>query len=263
MKTENIFYRSSNAYRMVRHLTIVISLIILFSACATPPQKVQWKQDAAQPLTCSKGPDCEAKWTRALLWVENNAKSKIQIANETIITTDFPTYSNNAVISITKTEKDAGIYAINFRASCSAIMGCEPTILELKASFANYVMKSIDAPLAAGQAATKGQKEKDVVTLKADLGIVTVKTSRAAADKLGMKEPKGTRIIYIGSDSAAFDFGLHPDDVILKFAEKTIDDAQDLDAALEQTVPPKIVPITIWRAGAGEMVISVRFQKVP
>ncbi len=241
-----------------------MSLIVLLSACATPPQKVQWKQDAAQPLTCSKGADCEEKWARALTWVENNAKTKIQIANETIITTDFPIYSNNAVISITKVEKDAGIYAINFRASCSAIMGCEPTILELKASFVNHVMKSIDAsPATTGQAAAKGQKETDVATPKADLGIVTVKTSRAAADKLDMKEPKGTRIIYIGSDSAAFDFGLHLDDVILKFAEKTIDDAQDLDAALEQTVPPKIVPITIWRAGTGEMVISVRFQKVP
>ena len=262
MKTENIFYRASNTHRMIRYLTIVMCLIFLLSACATStPQKVQWKRDAEQPLTCSKGPDCEAKWTRALLWVQNNAKSEIQIANETIITTGFPLYNNNAVISITKTEKDAGTYMINFRASCSAIMGCEPTILELKASFANYVMKSIDTQPAGASSTSKTQKEKGIVIPKADLGVVTVKTSRAAAEKLGMKEPKGTRIIYIGSDSAAFDAGMHVDDVILKFAETIIDDAQDLDAALEQTVPPKIVPITIWRAGAGEMVLTVRFLK--
>ena len=261
MKTVNIFYGASNTHRMIRYLTIVVCLIFLLSACATSTQKVQWKRDAEQPLTCSKGPDCEAKWTRALLWVQNNAKSEIQIANETIITTGFPLYNYNAVISITKTEKDAGTYMINFRASCSAIMGCEPTILELKASFANYVMKSIDTQPADASSIPKMQKEKGIVLPKADLGVVTVKTSRAAAEKLGMKEPKGTRIIYIGSDSAAFDAGMHVDDVILKFAEKITDDAQDLDAALEQTVPPKIVPITIWRAGAGEMVITVRFLK--
>lgn len=263
MKTQDNCFWRSGVYGMVKHLTIVVCLIFLLSACATSTRQVQWNLDAAQPLTCSKGPDCEAKWDRALIWVQNNAKSKIQIANETIITTNFPSDTSYAVFSITKTEKDTGIYAINFRASCSAIMGCAPTILELKASFANYVMKSIDSPPTDGSSTAKTQKNKVIVMPKADLGAVTVKTSKPAADKLGMMEPKGARIIYIGSGSAAFDSGLHLDDVILKFAEKTINDAQELDAALEQTVPPKIVPIAIWRAGAGEMVIPVRFQKAP
>ncbi|MBA4391584.1 MAG: hypothetical protein C0399_11720 [Syntrophus sp. (in: bacteria)] len=263
MKTQDIRCGRLSVYGMVRYLTIVMCLIFLLSACATSPHQGQWKRDAAQPLTCSRGPDCEAKWDRALIWVQNNSKSKIKIANETIITTDFPNDSSYAFLSITKTEIDTGTYAINFRGGCSAIFGCTPTVLELKASFANYVMKSIDTSPTDKLSTPKEQKDKDVVRPKADLGIVTVKTSQTAAGKLGMKEPKGARIIYIGSDSVAFDAGLHLEDVILKFAEKTIDDAQDLDAALEQTAPPRIVPITIWRAGAGEMVISVRFQKIP
>jgi hypothetical protein len=258
MKTENIWYGPSSAYKMVKHLTIAMCLIFLLSACAT---RAQWKQDAAQPLTCSKGPDCEAKWNRALIWVQNNSQSTIKIANETIITTDVPSDRGSAVISITKTEAEPGTSTINFRAGCSWILGlgCAPTILELKASFANYVMKSSDLLPTDGPQTAKAQSDKGIVRPKANLGVVTVKTSQTAANKLGMREPTGTRIIHIGSDGVAFDSGLHLDDVILKFAEQTINDAQELDSALEKTVPPKTIPITIWRAGVGELVISVRF----
>jgi hypothetical protein len=257
MKTENIWYGPSSVYKMVKHLTIVMCLIFLLSACAST-QQAQWRKDAAQPLTCSKGPDCEAKWDRALIWVQNNSESKIQIANETIITTHIPYNSSSATISITKTETDPGTYTINFRAGCSSMLGCTPSILELKASFANYAMKSIDLLPTDGSQKSKAQSDKGIVRPKAKLGAVTVKTSQTAANKLGMKEPRGTRIIYI-EPGAAFDSGLHLDDIIFKFAEQTINDAQELDSALEKTVPPRTIPITIWRAGVGELVIPVSF----
>ena len=261
MKTENIWYGPSSAHKMVKHLTIVMCLIFLLSACATSfKQRAQWKQDAAQPLTCSRGPDCEAKWDRALIWVRNNSESTIDTATESIITTHIPQNSSSALITISKTEDDPGTYTIYFRAGCPWILGCTPSILELKASFANYVVKSIDLLPTDGPQTAKAQSDKGTVRPKANLGVVTGKTSQTAANKLGMKEPKGTRITYIGSDGVAFDSGLHLDDVILKFAEQTINDAQELDSALEKTVPPRTIPITIWRAGVGELVISVRFQ---
>jgi hypothetical protein len=259
MKTDNIWYGPSSAYKMTKLLTVAVCLIILLSACATQ-QRAQWEQDAAQPLTCSKGPDCEAKWDRALKWMQNNAEPTIQIANETIITTNIPSDRASAIISITKNETEPGTYTINFRASCSWIFGlyCTPSILELKASFANYVMKSVDPLPTEGPQKPKTQSDKGIVRPKAKLGAVTVKTSQAAANKLGMKEPKGTRIIYI-EPGAAFDSGLHIDDVILKFADQTITDEEALDSALEKIVPPKTIPLTIWRAGAGELAISVQF----
>jgi hypothetical protein len=258
MKTENIWYGSSSAHKVVKHLMVIMCLIFLLSACEST-QKVQWKQDAAQPLTCSKGPDCEAKWDRALIWVQNNADAKIQIVNETIITTHVPQNSSSAIISITKTEAGPETYTIHFRAHCSWILGCTPSISELKASFANYVMKSIDPLPADGQQKSRAQSEIRIVRPKVKLGAVTAKTSQAAASKLGMKEPMGTRIIYI-EPGAAFDSGLHLDDIILKFAEQTINDDLELISALEKIVPPKTVPVTIWRAGAGELVIPVRFD---
>jgi len=69
----------------------------------------------------------------------------------------------------------------------------------------------------------KAQKDRDIAVPKADLGVVHRKTNQTAADKLGMKEPKGVRIVYIGPNSVAFDSGLHLEDVILKFGDKTMD----------------------------------------
>jgi hypothetical protein len=260
MKTENIRYGSSSAYKMIRHLTMVICLIFLLSACSTTSstQRAQRKKDAARPLTCSKGPDCEAKWDRALIWVQNNSEAAIQIANETIITTRTPQNSSSPVISITKTEAEPGTYAIHFRANCSWILGCTPSISKLKASFANYIMKTTDLPPINGPQKAKAQSNQGTVRPRANLGVVTVKTNQATANKLGMKEPRGTRITYIGP-GAAFDSGLRLDDVILKFAEQTINDDQELDSALEKTGPAGTIPVTIWRAGTGELVISVRF----
>jgi hypothetical protein len=260
MKTKNIWYGFSSAYKMIKHLTMVFFLIFLLSACATSlTQRAQQKHDAGQPLICSKGPDCEAKWDRALIWVQNNSEAAIQIANETIITTRTPQNSSSPVISITKTETGPGTYAIHFRANCSWILGCKPSISKLKASFANYIMKPTDLSPADGPRKTKTQSDKGTpVRPRANLGVVTVKTSQAAANKLGMKEPRGTRITYIGP-GAAFDSGLRLDDVILKFAEQPINDDQGLDSALEKTGLAGTIPITIWRAGTGELVISVRF----
>jgi DNA-binding beta-propeller fold protein YncE len=258
MKTENIWYGFSSAHKTAKHLTIVVCLILLLSACAST-QQAQRKKDAAQPLTCSKGPDCEAKWDRALIWVRNNTASKIDTANESMITVRIPPKSSSAVFTITKDKADPETYTINFRAGCSSMFGCTPSILELKASFANYVMRSNDLLPTGGPQTPKAQGDKGIVRPKANLGVVTVKTSQTAANKLGMKEPRGTRITYIGSDGVAFDSGLHLDDVILKFAEQAINDDQELDSVLEKTVPPKTIPVTIWRAGVGELVISVKF----
>ena len=121
-----------------------------------------------------------------------------------------------------------------------------------------FVAESTNLLPADGPQKSNTQSDKGFIRPKANLGVVTVKTNPAAANKLGMKEPRGTRITYIGP-GPAFDSGLRMDDVILKFADQTISDDHELDSALERTAPPKTVPVTIWRAGAGELLISVRF----
>lgn len=263
MKTENFYCRSLSTSSIVRNPVIVISLIFLLSACTgmSSTQRSQWTRDAGQNLTCFKGPDCEVKWERALTWVKNNAEAPIKIANETIITTDYPYNSKDAYFSITKTENYPGSYTINFRANCSSVFGCSPSILELKASFANYVIKSIDTSTASESQKTDPKKDM-IVRPKANLGVVTVKVNQITANKLGLKEVKGTRVTYVGP-GAGFDSGLQLDDVIFKFAEHPINDDQELDAALENTVPPKTVLITIWRPGKGETAIPVYFEATP
>lgn len=249
---------TGNAYPYKRAITVLCLILLLCAGCTTASslQRAQWKKDAAQPITCKKGPDCDAKWSRAFKWVQDNADSSINIANETIITTDTPIVWSSPIFSITKTEAEPGTYIINFRASCAWLLGCEPSILELKASFANYVMKSTDVP---SETKTQGTKRITIMRPKANLGVVTVKTTQAAAARLGMKEPAGTRIIHIGSDGAALDAGLRVDDVILTFGTEPVHDDEGLESALERITPPATVPLTIWRQGVGEITISVSF----
>lgn len=248
---------SSSGKRLLVGLLAAICAISLLSNCSsTSAQRAQWTRDAAGPLSCSKGADCEEKWERALNWVRENADAPIQHADDTIITTAIPSYSPSAVVSVTKNKETSETYSINFRAGCSSIFGCEPSILELKASFANYVMRSIG--FSSTGSLGKSKIDKDITRRKAQLGAVTVKVDQNTANRLQMKGPQGTRITHIGS-GPAFDSGLRTDDVILKFGQQTISDDQELDAALERTAVPAKILITIWRAGEGEIVMPVQF----
>lgn len=258
MKTEDMRSRHRDYRRITHHATVLVGLVLLLSSCATLQQNPQWRVDAAQAVTCTRGADCEAKWNRALTWMENNAKAPISIFDDTLISTEIPDDSSHALLSVTKDETAAGTYIIHFRGHCSSLLGCRPGVLELKASFVNYVLKTSSS---GDVSSLRTGKEREKARPKADLGAVAIKTNQAAAQKLGMKETGGVRIIYIGPSGAAFDSGLLLDDVILKFAGRTINDVDDLDAALEQITPPRKVPATIWRAGTGESALSVIFSK--
>ncbi|HVN95499.1 MAG TPA: PDZ domain-containing protein [Syntrophorhabdaceae bacterium] len=264
MERRNVNYHCLNPRKTGLRFILLLIVLAFVTACATSPQKAQWKRDTSKPLYCSKGNDCEAKWSRALAWVKGNARSGIKIASDTIISTETPNTSDDAAFSITKVKTNEETYTINFRASCHGLLGpsisgCKPSVLELKASFANFVMKA-DASAATDATATSTpEKNRMPAKPRVDLGAVATNTSAAAAVRLGMREQRGVRIIFIEPDGIAFDRGLRQDDVILKYGEKTINDVADLNAAIEETVPRETVPITIWRAGAGEMVVSVQF----
>lgn len=238
---------------MVRHLLVLFLCFLFLSACATstPQQKAKWELDASRPVTCLQGPDCEAKWGRALIWVQDHSRWKLRIANDTLITTEGPFDSTDAAYSITKVLTGKGTYSIVFRAGCGNVFGCVPSILELQASFVNFVMGSIKPPDAI--------IKKDANTEKMKFGVLAAKTNSSTANILGMKEPKGVIIVSVVQDSVAFSAGLRQGDAILKYGDKMINDVQDMQAAVAETALGSTIPITIWRAGHGEMVLSAHF----
>lgn len=254
---------------MIRHCSVLISFLLVLSACATPQQKAQWEFEASRPVTCSQGSDCEVKWSRALIWVQDHSRWKLRIANDTLITTEGPFDTTDAAYSITKVPTGTGTYTIVFRAGCGNMFGCVPSILELQASFVNFVMGSIKPLPAVIQKDATTEKikpppaiiQKDATTEKLKFGVRMAKTNLAAANILGMKEPKGVIIVSVVQDSVAFGAGLVQGDAILKYGEKIVNDVSDLQAAIAATAPGSTIPLTIWRAGRGEMVITAQFHQ--
>jgi len=237
----------------IKHYSALILCLLILTACATPQQKAIWDFEASRPVTCSQGSDCEVKWSRALIWVQDHSRWKLRIVNETIITTEGPFGTTDAAYSITKVPSGTGIYTIVFRAGCGNMFGCVPSIVELQASFVNFVMGAIKPPTAIIQ--------KDAATEKLKFGVIMSKTNAAAANILGMKEPQGVIVVSVVQDSVAFNAGLVQGDAILKYGEKKVNDVSDLQAAIAATAPGSTIPLTIWRARHGEMMITAQFHQ--
>jgi hypothetical protein len=278
---------SGGGNEMKRHLILFILCLLFLSACATtkptpqqeallqlevtakptpqqealpqlevtakptPQQEALLQLEASRPITCSQGQDCEVKWGRALLWVQDNSRWKIRIANDTLITTEGPRDTTDAAYEISKDLTDKGIYSISFHAWCGNRFGCFPSISELQASFVNFVKGPMKTPPAV--------IEKDATTEKTKFGVRIANTNSSAANILGMKEPKGVIIISVVQDSVAFSAGLKQGDAILRFGDKIINDVQDVQTAVAKTKPGSSIPVTIWRSGPGEMVILTQF----
>jgi hypothetical protein len=92
------------------------------------------------PVVCTRGPDCDAVWSRAAAWVVQHSSYKIQTANDSIIQTMGPTqYNPSPAYTITKTANAAGNYEVRLAGGCDNIFSCIPSIEESRASFKQFV----------------------------------------------------------------------------------------------------------------------------
>ena len=71
---------------------------------------------------------------------------------------------------------------------------------------------------------------------------------------------RGAIILKVDKESVAFKAGLLAgQDIILKYGDNIINNEADIESSVFKTVPGSIVPITIWRRGVGEIVLTARF----
>ena len=70
----------------MRHtiMLVVCTAALVVAGCTslTPQQEAQIQANANRRVTCSKGADCDTKWGRAIAWISQNSRWKIQIQNE-------------------------------------------------------------------------------------------------------------------------------------------------------------------------------------
>ncbi|HLG85683.1 MAG TPA: hypothetical protein VKZ79_00635 [Alphaproteobacteria bacterium] len=108
-----------------------------------PEQQAAVQAQAARPVVCSTGGDCEVKWGRALQWVLNNSAYKVQSQSDAMISTMGPLPDDpRPAYTITKMAQGNGTYLIDFRAGCDNIFGCVPNLMVAKADFVVAVMGS-------------------------------------------------------------------------------------------------------------------------
>ena len=100
---------------------------------------------------------------------------------------------------------------------------------------------------------------KDAATGKLKFGVVMGKNNEVAAKVLGMAEPKGVVVVSVVQDSVASAAGLLQGDALLKYGDAPVNQVEDLQQAIAATAPGRKIPITVWRAGRGLLVLQAEF----
>lgn len=97
------------------------------------------QQRAGRQVTCLAGPDCEYKWSQAMLWIQNNSAWKFRTVADNLMTTEGPLETTKPAFEVTRMATgDGQNYRIGIRAWCGA-GNCELKILQLKANFVDFV----------------------------------------------------------------------------------------------------------------------------
>ena len=212
---------------------LLIVCIFCFHGCATftPQQKQTWNQTV--PM-CYRESDCEAKWSAARNWVQNNSGYKIQIYTTDLIETYNPSQSSPKIaVRITKQPLSTSMegnksYAIAIKVWCNNIFGCVPSTDDAIIGFNKYV----NAAQAYDESCYKSALEED----RPKLGIYHVQ----------YKNNK-TIIKSVCNNSPAFNAGLKPNDIIVKVGSHSINDNKDLAPALKKLAFGDIVNIEVLR----------------
>jgi C-terminal processing protease CtpA/Prc len=205
---------------------LILLLPLLLIACMSDDQKTRLEQQSSIPLTCLPGADCQAKWARARQWVEDNSHFPILRATDRLIEVDSSPDTFSPVVTVrmvTKTE-DADDNSIVFTAECQNMLGCVPTELQYKASFADFVNDTPAVP---------------EVFNDANLGVTYAPQQKTSGVILASIKP--------GSPAAIA--GWQKGDHVVKFNGHPVSSGAELDGLVTDTPPGSVFPVQIIRGG--------------
>lgn len=223
----------------------------------TPEQQAQLQRDAAIQITCTKGDDCDEKWSRAVAWISQNSSYKIQTQTDSLIQTFTPTggtTSNGFLVN--KVALGKGTYQITMSSACDNPFGCIPDAQTLRASFNPFVggVQSTQARSLVPAESSGPPQSTSRVSFGVMIGPVT--PPFAIATKMG--EPRGVLVVTVKKGSVGERAGLQEGDVILKYGDKVVNTTSELLDAGAGTSPGAMVPVMIWRQGI-ESVVKAQF----
>lgn len=223
----------------------------------TPEQQAQLQRDAAVQITCTKGDDCDEKWSRAVAWVSQTSSYKIQMQTESLIQTFTATGGTpSSGFLVNKVALGKGTYQISMSSACDNVFGCIPDAQTLRGSFNRFV---------GGVQSTQGQfpvatlaAAPSVTTARVSLGVQFTPVTSPFANTIKMGEPRGLMVVNVAEKSVAAITGIQQGDVILTYGDKVMTGNSDLQNAVAETAAGSAVRITIWRQGI-ESVVTAQF----
>ena len=128
---------SMGSLRM-KPFAVALILLIVAGCNTNPAREATLRAQAAQPVTCNTDHDCWIKWDRAVAWAQTHSAGvrssdswQIKVRRRR---------DSSPTFTITRIANPEGGYTLEFDAHCSHWLGCDPTILEEKASFVQYMM---------------------------------------------------------------------------------------------------------------------------
>ena len=117
----------------------IAALAILVAACAS--SQVAQIVTAPQPIICTAGADCDAKWSRAIAWIASNSPLRIKVKTDAVVRTEEAGKSDTTpAFTVTKVARGDGRYEIAFNGGCANRLRCVPAIAESRARFAAFVL---------------------------------------------------------------------------------------------------------------------------
>jgi hypothetical protein len=115
--------------------TILLLAFLTAASCANekPPT-------IATTVFCTPGDDCNAKFARAVKWVNDTSAYDIAAQTQTSIATKGPDpHSPFSQLTVTMTPMKSGLSRIDMGSQCADIFQCTPTGADLQASFVKAV----------------------------------------------------------------------------------------------------------------------------
>src|SRR5881392_2903474 len=122
---------------MFLRISIAAASALALCGCITAEQQAS-VAEPSKPITCHKGADCDAKWSRANAWITEHSKYKVDTGSESLIQTSGPSAFEtdpSPTYKITKGVAGPSEYTIELTGGCDSVFGCTPTIPVAQADF--------------------------------------------------------------------------------------------------------------------------------
>jgi hypothetical protein len=133
---------------MRTRLVLVLCMVALgCSGCARiraaqqqqAAQESAWQAVGHREITCTEGPDCNAKWQRAIAFVTARSAWKMHMVNDYVIQTEGPFLTTSPAFTIQKVPVAAGQYRIVGTIACGGAT-CYPSTSQLGAELSTAVL---------------------------------------------------------------------------------------------------------------------------